>query len=99
MSSSSSPSDTSFSAGGASAAGAAPTPTAAGAATTPDANCGDQSFQITGFQGLGKESSPVGLYLHPGSLEDGGDLLGGDGHVVVGKDEGSVHTGQKLKKN
>ena len=43
---------------------------------------------------LGEESGPVGLEVDSGSLEDGGDLLGGDGDVVIGKDEGGVHAGE-----
>ena len=43
---------------------------------------------------LGEESGPVGLEVDSGSLEDGGDLLGGDGDVVIGEDEGGVHAGE-----
>ena len=39
---------------------------------------------------LGEEARPVGLNIDTGSLEDGGDLLRGDGDVVVGEDEGGV---------
>ena len=43
---------------------------------------------------LGEEAWPVRLNLNTSSLEDGGDLLGGDGDVIVGEDEGSVDAGK-----
>ena len=43
---------------------------------------------------LGEKSGPVGLDLDASRLADGGDLLGGDGDVVVSQDEGGVDTGK-----
>ena len=43
---------------------------------------------------LGEEAWPVGLHLNTGGLQDGVDLLGGDGDVIVGEDEGGVDTSQ-----
>ena len=43
---------------------------------------------------LGEESGPVGLDGDTGGLDDGVDLLGGDGDVIVGKDEGGVNAGE-----
>ena len=42
---------------------------------------------------LGKESWPVRLNLDTSSLQDGGDLLRGDGNIIIGQDQGSVHAG------
>ena len=43
---------------------------------------------------LGEEAGPVGLELDSSSLEDGGDLLGGDGDIVIGEDERGVDAGE-----
>lgn len=43
---------------------------------------------------LGEEAGPVGLEVNSSSLEDGGDLLGGDGDVVISEDEGGVDAGE-----
>ena len=48
----------------------------------------------TKFNYLGEKSGPVGLKLNTSSLEDGGDLLSGDGNVIVSEDEGSVAAGE-----
>merc|ERR1719232_170886 len=56
-------------------------------------NSGDEGLQVTGLQSLGKESWPVRLNLDTGRLEDGGDLLRGDGNIIIGQDQGSVHAG------
>merc|ERR1719206_1715389 len=56
--------------------------------TGPDS--GDQGLQVTRLQGLGEQSWPVRFNINIGSLQDGGDLLWGDSHVVISKDEGST---------
>merc|ERR1719234_1711998 len=42
-------------------------------------NVGDQGLQVGRLQSLGEEAGPVGLNINTSSLEDGGDLLRGDG--------------------
>merc|ERR1719180_638482 len=59
-----------------------------GANTRP--NVGDQGLEVSRLQSLGEEAGPVGLNINTSSLEDGGDLLRGDGDVIVGEDEGGV---------
>merc|ERR1719318_14901 len=56
--------------------------------------CGDQGLQVTGLKGLSEESWPIWLNINTGSLQDGGQLLGGDGNIVIGEDEGGVHAGE-----
>ena len=46
------------------------------------------------FSYLGEERGPVWLNVHSGRLEDGGDLLRRDGHIIVSQDEGSVGAGE-----
>merc|ERR1712181_134253 len=53
-------------------------------------NVGDQGLEVGRLQSLGEEAGPVGLNINTSSLEDGGDLLRGDGDIVVSKDEGGV---------
>merc|ERR1719186_2387565 len=36
---------------------------------------GDQGLHVHGLEGLGEQTGPVGLNLHIGGLEDGGDLF------------------------
>merc|ERR1719348_1694321 len=55
---------------------------------------GDQRLQVGRLRSLGKESGPVGLNLDTGGLDDGGQLLGRDGDIVVGEDEGGVGAGK-----
>merc|ERR1719182_1305383 len=57
-------------------------------------NVGDQGLEVSRLESLGEEAWPVRLNLDTSSLEDGGDLLGGDGDVIVGEDEGSVDAGK-----
>merc|ERR1719451_4480 len=64
--------------------------TSSGSGADAGPNVGDQGLQVGGLQSLGEEARPVGLNIDTGSLEDGGDLLRGDGDVVVGEDEGGV---------
>merc|ERR1719357_2431800 len=58
------------------------------------AHVGDQGLQVGGLEGLGEETRPVGLNIDTSSLKDGGDLLGGDGNIVIGEDEGGVNAGE-----
>merc|ERR1719225_503950 len=58
------------------------------------AHVGDQGLQVSGLEGLGEETRPVGLNIDTSSLKDGGDFLGGDGNIVVSKDEGGVDAGE-----
>ena len=46
------------------------------------------------FVYLGEKSGPVGLKLTSSSLQDGGDLLSGDGDIVISQDEGGVAAGK-----
>merc|ERR1719239_1881587 len=55
---------------------------------------GDQGLEVGRLQSLGKEAWPIGLNINTSSLEDGGDLLRGDGNVIVSKDEGGVDAGK-----
>merc|ERR1719362_2134011 len=55
---------------------------------------GDQGLEVGRFQSLGEEARPIGLNINTSSLEDGGDLLRGDGDVIVSKDEGGVDAGK-----
>merc|ERR1740123_1915759 len=65
-----------------------------GSSADAGSNVGDQGLEVSGLQSLGEEAGPVRLNLDTSSLEDGGDLLGGDGDVIVGEDEGSVDAGK-----
>merc|ERR1719352_2112827 len=58
--------------------------------TSTGPNVGDQGLEVGRLQSLGEEAGPVGLNINTSSLEDGGDLLRGDGDVVVSEDEGGV---------
>merc|ERR1719370_581018 len=58
------------------------------------AHVGDQGLQVSRLEGLGEEAGPVGLNIDTSSLEDGGDLLGGDGDIVISEDEGGVDAGE-----
>jgi len=55
---------------------------------------GDQGLQVAGLEGLGEESWPVWLDINTSSLEDGSQLLWGDGDVIISKDESSIDTGE-----
>merc|ERR1740123_2043014 len=55
-----------------------------GSSADAGSNVGDQGLEVGGLQSLGEEAGPVRLNLDTSSLEDGGDLLGGDGDVIVG---------------
>merc|ERR1719195_53308 len=68
--------------------------TAGGSGADSRAHVGDQGLQVGRLEGLGEEARPVGLNIDTGSLEDGGDLLGGDGNIVVSEDEGGVDAGE-----
>merc|ERR1719192_2471112 len=68
--------------------------TSSGSGTDSGAHVGDQGFQVGGLEGLGEKAGPVGLNIDTSSLEDGGDLLGGDGNIVIGEDEGGVDAGE-----
>merc|ERR1740119_13532 len=65
-----------------------------GGGSNSASNVGDQSLQVRGLQSLGEKSGPVGLELHTSSLQDGGDLLAGDGNIVIGQAEGGVAAGK-----
>lgn len=43
---------------------------------------------------LSEKTGPVGLNGNTSSLDNGADLLAGDGDVIVGKDEGGVDAGE-----
>merc|ERR1719340_9811 len=79
--------------GGGGTTGGSATSSGTGSSDTR-ADLGDQVLQVAALESLGEESGPVGLEVDSGSLEDGGDLLGGDGDVVIGEDEGGVHAGE-----
>merc|ERR1719189_1217006 len=57
-------------------------------------NVGDQGLEVSGLQSLREEARPVRLYLDTSSLKDGGDLLGGDGDIIVSENEGGVNAGK-----
>merc|ERR1719273_1506527 len=57
-------------------------------------NVGDQSLEVSRLQSLREEARPVRLYLDTSSLKDGGDLLGGDGDIIVSENEGGVNAGK-----
>merc|ERR1719220_3111754 len=68
--------------------------TSGGSSTDSGAHVGDQGLKVGGLESLGEETRPVGLNIDTSSLEDGGDLLGGDGNIVIGEDEGGVDAGK-----
>merc|ERR1719150_2424761 len=68
--------------------------TSGGSGADSRAHVGDQGLQVGRLEGLGEETRPVGLNIDTSSLEDGGDLLGGDGNIVIGEDEGGVDAGE-----
>merc|ERR1719394_658563 len=68
--------------------------TSGGSGADSRAHVGDQGLQVGGLESLGEEAGPVGLNIDTSSLEDGGDLLGGDGNIVIGEDEGGVDAGE-----
>ena len=51
-------------------------------------------LHVHAFESLGEKAGPVRLNLDLGGLQDGVDLLTGDGDIVVGEDEGGVDTGE-----
>merc|ERR1719510_273135 len=63
-----------------------------GASARP--NVGDQGLEVCRLQSLREEARPVRLYLDTSSLKDGGDLLGGDGDIIVSENEGGVNAGK-----
>merc|ERR1719458_164934 len=63
--------------------------TTSGSSADSGPNVSDQGLEVSRLESLGEEAWPVRLNLDTSSLEDGGDLLGGDGDVIVGEDEGS----------
>merc|ERR1719189_2271654 len=63
-----------------------------GAGTGPDT--GDEALDVARLESLGEETGPVGLDIHTSSLENGGNLLGRYGDIVVSQDEGGVDTGE-----
>merc|ERR1719348_2095670 len=68
--------------------------TGGGSSSDSRSNLGDQLLEVTALKGLGEEARPVGFELDSSSLEDGGDLLGCDGDVIVGENEGGVDAGE-----
>merc|ERR1719264_2413655 len=68
--------------------------TTSGSSADSRPNVGDQGLEVSRLESLGEEAWPVRLNLDTSSLEDGVDLLGGDGDVIVGEDEGSVDAGK-----
>merc|ERR1719153_962132 len=64
--------------------------TSGGSGADSRAHVGDKGLQVGGLESLGEEAGPVGLNIDTSSLEDGGDLLRGDGNIVVSEDEGGV---------
>merc|ERR1712112_411191 len=46
-------------------------------------NSSDERLQVTRLKGLGKKSRPVWLYFNTSSLQDGRDLLWGDGNIII----------------
>merc|ERR1719500_895697 len=65
-----------------------------GSGTNTGSYVGDQGLEVGRLQSLGEEAWPIGLNINTSSLEDGGDLLRGDGNVIVSKDEGGVDAGK-----
>merc|ERR1719341_2239893 len=65
-----------------------------GSGTNTGPYVGDQGLEVGRLQSLGEEARPIGLNINTSSLEDGGDLLRGDGDVIVSKDEGGVDAGK-----
>merc|ERR1719400_1638891 len=68
--------------------------TSGGSSADSRAHVGDQGLKVGGLESLGEEAGPVGLNIDTSSLEDGGDLLGGDGNIVISEDEGGVDAGE-----
>merc|ERR1719278_2576759 len=65
--------------------------TSGGSGAGSRTHVGDQGLQVSGLESLREEAGPVGLNIDTSSLEDGADLLGGDGNIVVSEDEGGVN--------
>ncbi|KAF1769259.1 hypothetical protein GCK72_001075 [Caenorhabditis remanei] len=79
------------------AAGAAAAAAGAGPDPAPDeTEVMSLYLDIDSLEGLGEKSWPVWLELDVGGLEKGGDLLAGDGDLVILKDESSVNASQFL---
>merc|ERR1719193_636169 len=68
--------------------------TSSGSGADARPNVGDQGLEVGRLQSLGEEARPVGLNVNTSSLEDGGDLLGGDCDVIVSEDKGGVDAGK-----
>ncbi|GMR52802.1 hypothetical protein PMAYCL1PPCAC_22997, partial [Pristionchus mayeri] len=51
---------------------------------------GDEVGDVDSLEGLGEESRPERLNGDVGGLQEGGDLVSGDGDLVVLEDEGGV---------
>merc|ERR1719423_334407 len=49
---------------------------------------------VDAVEGFGEKRGPVWLNRDAGGLQEGGDLVGGDGNAVIVKDEGGVDAGQ-----
>lgn len=53
---------------------------------------GDQILDVDVFEGLDKQTEPVGLDVNVGGLQDGRDFLIGHSHIVVDEDQRRVRT-------
>ncbi|GMS98587.1 hypothetical protein PENTCL1PPCAC_20762, partial [Pristionchus entomophagus] len=51
---------------------------------------GDDVLDVRALKRLGEEAGPEGLDDDVGGLQEGGDLVSGDGDLVVVEDEGGV---------
>merc|ERR1719400_859380 len=60
--------------------------------TDSRSNVGDEILDVDGLEALGKKTRPERLHGDVGGLQDGRDLLGGDGNIIVGEDQGGIDT-------
>lgn len=76
-----------LSGGGASSGSSA---SGSGGGTDTRSDVGDELLDVAALESLGEEAGPEGLDFDLGGLQDGLNLLGRDGDIVVGEDKGGV---------
>merc|ERR1719433_1141257 len=64
-----------------------------GGGTNSGSDVRNEVLDVYGLEALGEKARPERLHGNVSSLQDGTDLLGGDGNIIVSEDQGGVDTG------